>query len=192
MARTRHTGAFRRPAPHNPSARGAPVGRAFTLVELLVVIGIIAILAALLVPVVSKAMNRAREASAMNELRQLMIAIGMFARDRGALPPSAPDATEEDVDTLLEALGPAVHGIRLDPWGNEYIYIRSDKYAVPGSVAIRDPSGVPYHQGSFQLYSKGADGARAPNAGDEENRDNIWVDLPGIRVVRFSRLLDGN
>jgi len=160
--------------------------KAFTLVELLVVIAIIVVLAAMMLPAFSRAMTRAREVVVMNELRQLMIGIGMFARSHGELPASAANAAEEDVDALVGALGSSAQGIRLDPWGNEYIYIRSDKYAEPGAVVIADRDGVPLHPHSFQLYSKGADEKRSTDASDEVNSDNIWVDLHGVRVVRFS------
>jgi len=60
---------------------------AFTLIELLVVISIIAILMALLVPIVSSATNRAREAACVSNLRQLGIATFNFAGDHdGRLP----------------------------------------------------------------------------------------------------------
>ncbi|OPZ87559.1 MAG: Type II secretion system protein G precursor [bacterium ADurb.Bin429] len=55
--------------------------RGFTLIELLVVIAIIAILAALLFPVYTKAREKARQNTCINNLRQLSMAVSMFAQD---------------------------------------------------------------------------------------------------------------
>ncbi len=55
--------------------------KGFTLIELLVVIAIIAILAAILFPVFAKARDKALEASCQSNLKNLSMAIMMYASD---------------------------------------------------------------------------------------------------------------
>jgi prepilin-type N-terminal cleavage/methylation domain-containing protein/prepilin-type processing-associated H-X9-DG protein len=65
--------------------------KGFTLIELLVVIAIIAILAAMLLPALSRAKERAQGARCMNNLRQLMLGWKMYPDDNAGHFPPNPD-----------------------------------------------------------------------------------------------------
>jgi prepilin-type N-terminal cleavage/methylation domain-containing protein/prepilin-type processing-associated H-X9-DG protein len=74
----------------NPSG-GAPAQRGFTLIELLVVIAIIAILAAMLLPALSKAKAKAQQTQCLNDAKQLSLAFNAYTLDFNDLYPPNPD-----------------------------------------------------------------------------------------------------
>ncbi len=63
--------------------------RGFTLVELLVVMGIIALLAAILIPVVSNAKKTGTKATCMNNMREIGAAVIAYRQDKSVFPDPA-------------------------------------------------------------------------------------------------------
>jgi general secretion pathway protein G len=119
--------------------------RAFTLVELLLVLVILAVLAAMIVPKFTKRSEQARIAAATTDIATLDNAFDIFEVDNGRYP-----TTDEGVKALTESPGNTTtwkgpylkKAVGNDPWGNPYIY-RS-----PGQ----------HNTSGFDLYSFGPNG----------------------------------
>ncbi len=129
--------------------KGKEESKAWTLVELLLVIAIIGTLGAIAVPVYNNYMDKQRLTVAIVDIRAIESEIMRFRVERMRPP-----------NTFAEA-GLAV---RADPWGNPCEYLRIeglDKKDVQGKWR-KDRFLVPINS-DFDLYSKGKDGqSKAP------------------------------
>ncbi len=65
---------------------GARISRAFTLVEILVVIAVIGLLIALLMPAVLATQERARQTQCLSRLKQMGLGMGMYEEQHGVFP----------------------------------------------------------------------------------------------------------
>jgi len=126
----------------------------FTLLELLVVLGIIAMLAGIVGPQVMKHMGESKTKAAKVQIEDLSATLDMYKLDAGTYP-----TTEQGLQALIEAPDTAKHWngpylskakIPLDPWQNEYHYVS------------------PGEHGRFDISSLGADGKEGGTGEDQD------------------------
>jgi len=131
-----------------------------TLIEMLVVVTIIALFAALVVPAMFKQGDKARVTAAHAQIQSFMTALGSYKLDTGVLPSSEEglQALRVKPANLDQWQGPYLpKDIPLDPWGHAYVY----KY--PGE-----------HGDEPDIISYGADGQPG---GENYNADIVsWKD----------------
>jgi general secretion pathway protein G len=107
-----------------PSVRRRGTRGAFTLIELLLVLVILAVLAAVVVPKFTGRSEQAKLAAAKTDISMIDNALDLFEQDTGRYP-----STDEGLRALTDAgslpnwHGPYIkRGVPNDPWGNPYVY----------------------------------------------------------------------
>jgi prepilin-type N-terminal cleavage/methylation domain-containing protein len=112
---------------------------AFTLVELLVVIAIISVLCALLFPALSRAKANSRRLACSNNLRQITVAIRMYADDQKGTLPMLPDPNpfQGGVRWFYKELLKSYFALRGDSSPNDRLF------TCPADTFIAQPSDVP-------------------------------------------------
>jgi len=119
----------------------------FTLIEIMVVVVIIGLLAAVIVPTVISKVDEARVAKAKQDIQSLETALTMFRLDNSKYPTTEQGLTAlitQPTDPSIKHWKPGgyLQRVSKDPWGNDY------QYVYPGT-----------HGKEYDLFSYGADGA---------------------------------
>jgi general secretion pathway protein G len=129
--------------------------RGFTLIEILVVVVILAILAALVGPRLFGKVGQAKQKASSAQIELFRTALDTFRLDVGRYPTTSEglQALRKQPTGLDTWVGPYVtKAIPKDPWGQPYVY--------------RSPA----EHGDFDIISYGADGAPG---GEGENKDIV-------------------
>ncbi len=89
------------------------------------VVAIISILAAIAVPNLIQAFQRAKARKANVDLRNIATSLGIYSSDQGYMPDTA---DYEELMVILKDYQPHIDELPLhDPWGNFYVYARTGK-----------------------------------------------------------------
>jgi general secretion pathway protein G len=130
---------------HKPGSIGkrkSPIENAFTLVEMLLVVTIIGILAALVIPKIVGRGEQARQTAASADINGgIKSALGQYEVDNGFFPKSLQDLIAQPANAK-NWHGPYLDKMPSDPWGNSYIYYYPGKHT----------------QNGYDLLSAGPDG----------------------------------
>lgn len=166
--------------------------RAFTLTELLVVIAVLAILAALLLPVLSSAKARAQRTICMNNLRQINLGIRMYSDESNDALPSTTNTNGFILYSGYKELMKHYLGLRGSASPQDKIFSCPADSFFPSFLLTNDPTPSPpynvhqsLHDQLFSDYSSysfnGGDGVLRTNS----IRGDVYTWL-GLKNRKFS------
>jgi general secretion pathway protein G len=141
--------------------RGARAKAGYSLLEILIVLAIIALIAALVGPQLFAQLDRAKVTTARVQVRSLEAALQTMELDIGRYPSASEGLallTNADRRTVAGWNGPYLSsGLPSDPWGHAYVY---------------DPAPDAAH--APKVHSLGADG----KPGGQDNAADVYADAP--------------
>jgi general secretion pathway protein G len=119
--------------------------KGFTLIELIVVLVILGLLAAVVVPNITKHLSKSKEQIARIQIKELEGALQMFAFDVGRYPTNSEglEALVSNPGNVEAWKGPYVNkALPLDPWGKAYVYRNPGTHGGEFDLLALGPSGV--------------------------------------------------
>ncbi len=130
--------------------------RGFTFLEILLVLAIVGLSAAIAVPALDRYIERSRVVEAVFDIGTMSARIKQFESSTGVLPSG------------LAAVG---YGGKLDPWGQPYEYL--NLVTAQGNGQARKDKKLAPLNSDFDLYSIGRDGLTAASLGNNRARDDV-------------------
>jgi prepilin-type N-terminal cleavage/methylation domain-containing protein len=178
------------------SYKGQPAhsgGGGFSLIELLVVIAVIAILAAILFPVLGAAKARAQRIICMNNLRQINLGVRMYSDESNDVVPSATNTNGFVLYSGYKELMKHYLGLNGPSSPQDRIFFCPADAFFPSFLLTNYPrSSPPYivrqslHDQSFFDYSSYSFNGSDNTAHQFGRTNRFWATLPGLTGVKLS------